>query len=264
MTKKNSKLLAIVISLSLMLIDVVFIYFSYKIKDTITQTIVNSLCISVFTALIVSLITYLLNKNDYEDAYRELVGINIPFLYKLNDKGLVEFDKTFPLEKEDYKKDFLKSKEVVLVMNDGKRFVSNNITLFKQRLNENNKTTRFIFMNPESSDSISVLTRKNGHSDVPSYYEDKIKTFSCELENYEKSPSHTVDVLYQDYFTTMGILLTDSYAMISLYRISPGKDDVPNLIFKKNDNGDCEFNKIKADVQRIMSASKNFHAKDDI
>lgn len=260
MTKKNSKLLATVISLSLMLIDVVFIYFSYKIKDTITQTIVNSLCISVFTALIVSLITYLLNKNDYEDAYRELVGINIPFLYKLNDKGLVEFDKTFPLEKEDYKKDFLKSKEVVLVMNDGNRFVSNNITLFKQRLNENNKTTRFIFMNPESSNPVSVWAKKHGHDANISYYGNKIETFSYKLKEYEKSPSHILDVLCHDYFTTMGIVLTDSYAMISLYRISPGTDDVPHLIFKKNDNDGCEFNKIKADVQRIMSASKNFHS----
>ena len=54
-------------------------------------------------------------------------------------------------------------------MNDGKLFITNNITLFKRRLKESDKTTRFIFMNPDSEDSISVLTRNNGHSDNPSY-----------------------------------------------------------------------------------------------
>ena len=253
MIKDKSKLYACVIFPVVSLAIIVCLYFSYKISDRFLQQFVISLLISILTALIVNFITYLIAKNDYKEAYKELVGNNIPFLYKLNNKGLVDFDKVFPLEIDIYRKDFLESKEVTLVMNDGKLFITNNITLFKRRLKEKDKTTRFIFINPDSEDSISVLTRKNDHSDDPSYYKDKIKEFSQEIEKYEKDPTHKVEVLYHNYFTTMGILLTDSYAMISLYRISPGKDTVPNLIFKKNDEEECEFCRIKDDIQRIIS-----------
>lgn len=254
MIKDKSKLYAWVIFPIASLVIIVCLYFSYKISDRFLQQFVISLLISILTALIVNFITYLIGRNDYKEAYKELVGNNIPFLYKLKNKGLVDFDKVFPLEKDVYRKDFLESKEVILVMNDGRLFTTNNITLFRQRLKEKNKTTRFIFMNPNLDDSISVWCRKNRHNNNLSYYRDKIAGFLQEIKKYEKDPTHKVDVLYHDYFTTMGILLTDSYAMISLYRISPGKDAVPHLIFKKNDEEECEFCRIKDDVQKIISA----------
>jgi len=48
-------------------------------------------------------------------------------------------------------------------MNDGKRFFANNIELFRKRFNQSYKTTRFILLDPDAADSISVLTRKNDH-----------------------------------------------------------------------------------------------------
>ena len=98
MIKDKSKLYACVIFPVVSLATIVCLYFSYKISDRFLQQFVISLLISMLTALIVNFITYLIAKNDYKEAYKELVGNNIPFLYKLNNKGLVDFDKVFPLE----------------------------------------------------------------------------------------------------------------------------------------------------------------------
>lgn len=260
--KKESELKKIIIFLAVIIICFIVLYCSYTyLNVSVIKLMIESISISIITAMLVSLVSFLIEKNDFEEAYKELVQKNLPFLFNLNNRGLVFFGNDFPLEEEIYKKDFLESKEITLIMNDGKKFVTNHIDLFKKRFTENQKSTNFIFLNPLQKDSISVLTRKNGHEKAPEYYVDKIKNYSDELKEYLKEfKNHKIYVGYHNFFTTMGILLTDNYAMISLYRISPGKDVVPNLVFEKNGRELSEYNKIKEDVARVLQQSnvKNY------
>lgn len=241
-----------------MLLCLVFLYFIYMyIKDYVFKRILESICISSFTALVVGVINILIERNDFEEAYKELLQKNLPFLYDLNKRGLIFFGKDFPLDKDEYKNDFLLSNQIVLIMNDGQRFINSHIDLFRKRFSKKEKKSVFIFLNPDQEDSISVLTRKNGHDDIPDYYVRKIKDFSDELRKYgNEYVTHEINVGYHNYFTTMGVLLTDNYAMISLYRISPGKVDVPNLVFKKNSDDLSEYEKIKTDVNKVVEQAK--------
>ena len=54
----------------------------------------------------------------------------------------------------------------------------------------------------------------------------------------------------------MAVILMDDYAMISLYRISPGQDEVPHLVFKKNEYDNCDYEKIIKDVERLLKYGK--------
>ena len=104
-------------------------------------------------------------------------------------------------------------------MNDGKRFFANNIELFRKRFNQSYKTTRFILLDPDAADSISVLTRKNDHEG--DYYINKINDFIKELKKESINRDHKLEIYTQNLYTTMAVILMDDYAMISLYRISP-------------------------------------------
>ena len=250
MKKENSYKLFITHLIGIIICLFVFIISLFSIKTQIVLEIVKTISISGFTAFLLSLITQIISKNDFEIQLKDLMEKDLPLLNNLSERGLVGYEKSFPLENDIYMKDFLNSKVVTLVMNDGKRFISNNIDVFRERFSENGKETRFIFLNPDCKDSISVLTRKNGHEG--DYYINKIKEYRKDLQKFEDEyPYHKIKVLYQNYFTTMGILLTDNYAMISLYRISPGQDIVPNLIFKKNQSEINEYKKIYDDVNRL-------------
>ena len=49
-------------------------------------------------------------------------------------------------------------------------------------------------------------------------------------------------------FNTMAVLLTEHYAMISLYRLALGKTTVPHMTLKK---GGKEFDTINKDIEKL-------------
>ena len=171
---------------------------------------------------------------EYKDFYR--------YYFKINT--------SFPLKELKYCNDFLASDEVVIVMNDGKRFFSNNIDLFRQRFALKNKKTTFILLDPDTHDSISVLTRKNGHE--VNYYVNKINEFIKEHKKEKIHEKHNLDIYTQNLYTTMSIILMDSFAMFSLYRISPGQDIVPHFIYTNTRNENSEYMRIKNDVKKLL------------
>jgi hypothetical protein len=221
------------------------------VNDEILKEILKSAAISVITsALFTVIINLKFLHNDFEDAFKELVDIKLPFVSQLQKRGLIEFENEFPLRKDVYEKDIIDSKDVTIIMDDAKRFFSNYITIFRTRFSRQGKTD-FIFLDTAAKDSVSVLTRKNGYKE--GYFNEKIDSSINELK-FEKESAHTkheITVYANNIYTAMEIILTDKYAMIGLFRLSRGKDDVPHFVFEKNINENCEYNKIFNDVKRL-------------
>ena len=244
--KKSYKLNTIVFALILIIVSAVLLYITYNyIQDPIAIEICKSIAYSIITAALFTIL-------------RKHCGLCLRkiflFWIDLKKKGLEGFESGFPLKNDTYEENFIESEIVIVVMNDGKRFFANNIELFRKRFNQSYKTTRFILLDPDAADSISVLTRKNDHEG--DYYINKINDFIKELKKESINRDHKLEIYTQNLYTTMAVILMDDYAMISLYRISPGQDEVPHLVFKKNEYDNCDYEKIRKDVERLLKYGK--------
>lgn len=230
----------------IMLISVVILFINERwVADEFLHSLLLAIAISAMTTGIFSIFNVIIEN---------LSDNRFSVLKKCDEYGLVDILTKFPLNDETIKKDFLHSKDVIIVMNDGKNFISANSALFNQRLDIKDKITNFILLNYEENDLMNVLTRKNGHMDTPNYYSDKIKNvISYELKKRERSKEHILNVYLNSNYNTMAMILTDNYAMISLFRISSGKDEVPHMIFKK---GGSEYEKISGDINRVIKEAK--------
>lgn len=253
--KKSYKLNTIVFALILIIVSAILLYITYNyIQDPIAIEICKSIAYSIITAALFTIIISIFERNHFEETLRTLLEKNLPFLDRLEKKGLEGFESGFPLKNDTYEENFIESETVTVVMNDGKRFFANNVELFRKRFNQSYKTTRFILLDPDAADSISVLTRKNDHEG--DYYINKINDFIKELKKESINRYHKLEIYTQNLYTTMAVILMDDYAMISLYRISPGQDEVPHLVFKKNEYDNCDYEKIRKDAERLLKYGK--------
>lgn len=223
------------------------------IENKIVLDIINSLSISIITTCIISSILNYYSKNYFENAYKNLIE-SVPILNTYIHIGLQKLDNEYPIEH--YKSSFIKSDTVTLVFNDGKKFITTNIELFKSRLEQTGKITQFIFLDPNATDSMSVLARKN---DKPlDYYPKKINGFISYLKKdfIEKYPNHTIEIYVHSFFTTTSIVLMDDYAMLATYRLSPGYAKVPHFVFEKNIFDKNEYSKIREDIHNLIKLAE--------
>jgi len=155
-----------------------------------------------------------------------------------------------------YREDFINSKRVVIVMNDAKSFISGNPALFTERISQKGKTTTFIIEDYKQTDIISALNRKNGHE--KGYYERKIHDVVgydiMHLYEEAKKSKHNVQLFLNHNTNTLGIVLTDNYAMESIYRVSEGKTMVPHFIFQV---GGEEYIEVQKDVDKLIGGTDN-------
>ncbi|MBY8059295.1 hypothetical protein KW465_06715 [Vibrio fluvialis] len=252
--KKHYILKLIIYCLLLSIFGIFTLYVSsVHVTDPIFSEIGKAISISIITAAFFTIVINVFQKNYFEEKLSEVLEHHVPFMNRLNKVGITSFERSFPLQSDDYEASFIESDTVTLVFNDGKRFYQNNITLFRKRFAKKGKTTRFIFMDPNAEDSIAVLTRKNGHKG--SYYSDKIKQFIEALKEETSKEEHNVEIYVHDLFTTMSVILTDQYAMFSLYRIAPGQEAVPHITVQKNSSDLCEYEKISKDVDKLVKHS---------
>ncbi|MFB1070940.1 hypothetical protein ACEUKD_08745 [Vibrio diabolicus] len=252
---KNQYILKLVIyCLLLSIVGIATLYvFSVYVEDQVFSEIGKAVSISLITAAFFTIVINFFQRNHFEEKLSDVLEHHVPFMNRLNKVGITSFERSFPLQSDEYETSFIESNTITLVFNDGKRFYQNNITLFRKRFSQSGKTTRFVFMDPKASDSIAVLTRKNGHKG--NYYSDKISQFIDYLKEESKAEDHNVEIYVHDLFTTMSVVLTDQYAMFSLYRIAPGQEAVPHITVQKNSFELCEYDKIAKDVQKLVEHS---------
>lgn len=158
------------------------LYFG-KEKNSILIDLSLNIGIALFTTLSIS--KYLQKET------KELILDEIPLLQEANEIGI----KAFPVSNDiTILDDFSSSKELFIIMNDGKNFISNNASKLKDRF-RNGGTTTFIFLNGDS-EAEKLLCTANGKSKAD-VYKDKIAQSIQDIENYKKDYSnHIFEVFY--------------------------------------------------------------------
>ena len=114
--------------------------------------------------------------------------------------------------------------------------LSSDVLLLEERIAKREASTTFILQDYSADDTMSALTRKNGHDENPDYYVNKIK----DLIEYHikdlfkrRDKSHNIALFLNKNYNTLAIILTDHYALVSTYRIAPGKTRVPHFVFQQ-------------------------------
>ncbi|MDU3159094.1 MAG: hypothetical protein E7B34_26205, partial [Hafnia alvei] len=154
-------------------------------------------------------------------------------------------------ELDTYQDKIINSKKLTVVMNDGKSFISANSAIFKKRLNIPGKETNLVLLDPRS-EFINLLNRKNGKSDSEYYQRKLINIFDEIFQDYEVHEKHDFKIYIHSMFNTMSVIIFDDIAMISLYRLSPGKSIVPHFEFKNTGEG-SEYSEVVSDVNKLLS-----------
>lgn len=202
------------------------------------SNLLSSIGIALFSTLSIS---KYLQKEALDMVFNE-----IPLLQKSHQIGIADFPKDGSIGNLDFEKSTL----FVVVMNDGKYFLSQNAEKLCKRFENKGLQTTFIMLDGES-EAVKMLRSANGKEYDESYYKNKICQSICEIEQYaERYPKHKFEIyLYRNGYFRTSIVLTDSEAILGTYRNSPGKGKYPihMLISRYGD----ELEAIKEDVENL-------------
>lgn len=237
-----------IVSLAVLFINESFLK---NVNDTV-YIIILTIGVTLSTNVLAAYISDKYKNNDLA----EIAANNFEVLKSCQEYGLINIQKGFPLDNELIKNDFINSKNVYIVMNDAKRFISDNTLLLEQRIKKKNLSTTLILQDLNQTDIMDALTRKNGHGENPNYYKEKIRdVIDYHIKKLRDmcNNKHKFSFYLNPNYNTLAIILTDNYAMYSIYRIAPGKTEVPHFIFKQ---GCHEYNLVKRDIDNIIAISE--------
>jgi hypothetical protein len=122
------------------------------------------------------------------------------------------------------------SKILRIILNDGNRWLTNNIVAMKERFS-NKFETELYTVDPENDFSISLAAKTNTHKEE---LDRKIKdTWGKIIQTWEESPKKgSLKIFKLRHYPTYSAFLNESTAIVSLYQISAGRSNVPTLIAK--------------------------------
>jgi hypothetical protein len=171
---------------------------------------------------------------------------------KLNSIGIIDFPENNNIQY----MDFETSKELVIVMNDGKNFITNNAENLQKRFQKDSLVTTFIFLDFENN-VVEALGTANEKSNK-GMYKEKIEQSIEDIKIFRNSNSNHEFKIYlypKGYFRT-SIVLTETFALVGLYRNSPGKTNTPlHMLFSKFGK---EYHHILKDVEQLKNKSRSF------
>lgn len=249
--KKITPSIGISIGLIFLVIAVILNkYFDGNFISLILQTL-------AITFIVASTIGYSIDSS-MKEALVNLYENNMTMCALSNKIGLYKilYDHEY-----DYNNLVTKRKELTIVMNDGKRWISNNYTILSERFKNEQNYTKFVFLKP-NSDAIKLLaqkTRKEGQT-----VEDKVKNINDKIQDSIRELNQikgkgNLKIYYSEAYNVQTIFLTEREVVLTLYRTSFGikKTKVPLLVYNKNNfsrEGEYEF--IKDDVGFIIGESQ--------
>lgn len=248
---KKQKINQTILILVLLIVALLLLFINERwVTDEFISNLFMAIATSAFTTGLFSIFSSFIEKQNME----EKIYSAFPLIKTCNNYGLIDISSKFPFDNEEIKTDFIDSDKVYILMNDGKNFISTNIELITKRLRQDKKETNIVLLDYDQEDTMSVLTRKNGHDSTPDYYIKKIKeVIDYHFKENKRSKEHILNIYLNSNYNTMAIIVSDNYAMISLFRVSSGKDVVPHMTFNKNGT---EYEKIKKDVISVCQSSR--------
>jgi len=159
-----------------------------------------------------------------------------------------------PIDTDEYKKNLLNSYKLIVVMNDGKTFLRNYYSVLESRMHKKG-LTEFILLNPNSQ-FVEFLSKRN-EKETKDYYKSKIRDVIKNLKeiSQNKKKEHEFSIYIHDGFHPYAVVMCDDKAMVSMYRLSPGKHEVLHFLFEYVGR-DCEYEKIKQDIENLKKRAK--------
>ncbi len=151
----------------------------------------------------------------------------------------------------------LSSRELTIVMNDGRRWVGRHSDLLRKRLSYPYYKTTFIFQHPES-DMINILAKKTQHP--PIYIQEKIEGTVKELHSFERNESHELKTYGHELYNVYALFISEDFAAYTPYNIAYGRYTVPIFVFKKQ-RTESQYDMLQKDAHNVIKLSKELLPK---
>lgn len=151
----------------------------------------------------------------------------------------------------DYREIIEDSRRLVVVLNDGRTWLSMHRERLRARFADNRKQTTIFLVHPRS-EFINVLARK-GSSD-PAAQIAKIHE-SLQILREVVQEGTNIEVLGHFLYNTHSLVLGDEIAAVTPYYLSRGSRSVPVYVYG-DDGGSCYFKELEGDVERLRMDSE--------
>lgn len=146
----------------------------------------------------------------------------------------------------------LSSKELMIVMNDGKSWVGRNAGLLRKRLLLPDASTILMVQHPDSP-MIPVLAHKVEQSD--DFIRQKIADTVRELHSFERSATHQLRVLGHYFFNVHTLFMTEEQVAMTPYLITPGRNTTPLFLFERRGQS-AQYDRWRHDLEQLLKVSK--------
>ncbi len=146
------------------------------------------------------------------------------------------------------------SDSLVVVMNDGLRWVGNNTVALQERFSK--KSTTEIFTVDPTSSFVSILAAKT--STTEDDLKKKIKDTWARIEDaYNKSTKKGDLIIYSlKTYPTKSIFITENILVETPYQTASGRASIPVFVYKKVARKDSPFHFANNDVSAMRSEAK--------
>ncbi len=234
------------------ILSLLLLILSILIEDVFWSTVFNQLSTILLISGIWAIIYEMFLRTDFiriTDENTEKIINYVRVSDEMEKLGLLEIREdslTF-----DYKPMFLESKELDIVINHGRTWVSRNSFILRKRFQDPTKKTRIFMLHPDSP-MIEVISRKEG---LPvSGVKDKISD-AIRMLNEIRTETTQLEIYGHFLFNPFSILLADEYAVSTGYYFALGRRTVPLYKFGPIE-GDCFFKVIKEDIEALIDFSE--------
>lgn len=207
--------------------------------------IIESILIGVGVASLSSLVISL----SFDKNFMELLCEKIlPFREQIKETGLDGI--VYSNNMRSLNIDIVDSDELIIMMNDGKNFLSNNSTELSKRYSSKKKKTTIILLDPDSKYE-EVLCQQNGKD--CGVYKTKINDVIKDL-NSKKLNGANIDIYLTNTMLRTHVVMTDEFIVSGTYRNSQGKDNIPPSYVYNNKGSEYTF--IKHDIDKIRKSAR--------
>lgn len=184
------------------------------------------------------------------DETKDTISQQIGTLRSLEELGLIDVHpNTYDYPWKDL---LLSSEDLTIVLNDGRSWQGRHSDYLRTRMMIPERKTLFIFQHPDSKMNEEVLSPKLGQSF--DYLREKVNETIKELVAYPRHETHELQILGHHFFNPYSLFVSEEFAMMCPYYISPNRSVVPTFVFEKRGQA-SQYVRFYDDVQQLIKLS---------
>jgi len=153
----------------------------------------------------------------------------------------------------DYTSLILESKNLKIVLNEGRSWVSRNLNLLRERFKNPNMETVFYLLHPDSP-MLTVLARKV--NSTPDDQRSKIAD-TIRLLNENKCPETKLRIYGHFLYNPYSLFLSEDFAIVVPYFISRARKTLNLFRFQDIDDAYCHHKELQLDLKELQNDSED-------